>query len=702
MRNLRWLLYCLVVTCILLVSCSKDIESTSGVSENTALPEPEKTEPYLSTDDFEHIREHGVLRLIAPRFDGADALPRGGISIQVYQQLAEKFAAFHKLDVQWVFVDSFDSLIPSLLAGEGDLVITNMTVTKARQQAVKFSRSVARISEHVISKKDHKIDSWQALSETSITLPHGTAYIETLNAKKAKNKDINITIQEVSGEVSDSDLLSGVAAGQYQTTIIDSDIARKLLPAYPELAMGFEVNKHRPIAWPVRKNNPVLLRALNEFLVSHHVKTSSQKNALRDWQAIKTSGRLRMLTLNNPASYFMWRGELMGFDYELVRKFADTHQLHLSVIIKDSIPELFSALHAGEGDVIAASITHSPERESKGLSFTRPYLKVTEQIVGREGGPKIESLEQLSGFKVGLNPATVFYSRMLDQVKDIEDVEIVKVEHATTEELLGRLANQEFDFTVADSHLVALEKSYHQNVVANLDLTRESPIAMVVRDGKNELLNELNQYIQKEYRGLFYNIVYNKYFKNQKKIARYQNERIKGDKLSSYDDLVKKYAGNYDMDWRLLVSQIYQESKFNPKAKSFAGAVGLMQVMPRTAREFGFDNLQIPENGVAAGTAYMNWLEERFPGELDFQERIYFTLAAYNAGTGHVRDARRLAKQLGFDPNKWFGHVDQAMLKLSQPQYYKQSRFGYVRGREPVTYVRNIRDRYLGYLSAGI
>lgn len=156
------------------------------------------------------------------------------------------------------------------------------------------------------------------------------------------------------------------------------------------------------------------------------------------------------------------------------------------------------------------------------------------------------------------------------------------------------------------------------------------------------------------------------------------------------------------MDWRLLVSQMYQESKFNPKAKSFAGALGLMQVMPRTAREFGFDNLQTPENGIAAGTAYMNWLEERFPGELDFQERIYFTLAAYNAGTGHVRDARRLAKQLGLDSNKWFGHVDQAMLKLSQPKYYKQSRFGYVRGSEPVTYVRNIRDRYLGYLAAGM
>lgn len=95
----------------------------------------------------------------------------------------------------------------------------------------------------------------------------------------------------------------------------------------------------------------------------------------------------------------------------------------------------------------------------------------------------------------------------------------------------------------------------------------------------------------------------------------------------------------------------------------------------------------------------MHWLEDRFPGNLDVQERLYFTLAAYNAGTGHVRDARKLARQLGLDANRWFGQVEKAMLKLSQPKYYKRARFGYVRGSEPVTYVRQIRDRYLGYLA---
>ena len=122
-------------------------------------------------------------------------------------------------------------------------------------------------------------------------------------------------------------------------------------------------------------------------------------------------------------------------------------------------------------------------------------------------------------------------------------------------------------------------------------------------------------------------------------------------------------------------------------------------MMPRTAKELGFDQLSVPEKGIAAGVAYMAWLQKRFPGDLDVQERIYFTLAAYNAGTEHVRDARRLARRLGKDPNRWFGEVEQAMLLLAKPEYYKKARYGYVRGREPVNYVKAIRDRYLAYLS---
>ena len=164
---------------------------------------------------------------------------------------------------------------------------------------------------------------------------------------------------------------------------------------------------------------------------------------------------------------------------------------------------------------------------------------------------------------------------------------------------------------------------------------------------------------------------------------------------------MKKYAREYGFDWRLLVAQMYQESRFNPKAKSWVGARGLMQVMPRTAKELGFKNLQDPDTGIHAGVKYLKWVRERFEPELDVRDRMWFTLAAYNAGQGHVKDARRLARRKGWNPNRWFDNVEKAMLLLSKRKYARRARHGYVRGREPVNYVRDIRNRFIAYQRLG-
>jgi membrane-bound lytic murein transglycosylase F len=168
--------------------------------------------------------------------------------------------------------------------------------------------------------------------------------------------------------------------------------------------------------------------------------------------------------------------------------------------------------------------------------------------------------------------------------------------------------------------------------------------------------------------------------------------------LSPYDELAKKYALKHNLDWRLVVAQMWQESNFDPEAESHMGAQGLMQVMPRTAQEMGFKPpLFDPEHSVYAGTKYLDWVKNRFENELPADERLWFSLAAYNAGIGHLRDARALARQLGLDPNKWFDNVEVAMLKLSEPRYFEKARHGYARGEEPVLYVRNIRDLYRAY-----
>jgi membrane-bound lytic murein transglycosylase F len=207
--------------------------------------------------------------------------------------------------------------------------------------------------------------------------------------------------------------------------------------------------------------------------------------------------------------------------------------------------------------------------------------------------------------------------------------------------------------------------------------------------------------MKKHYKGLFYNMTVNKYFKNAKqmKIAAGEARSDKAGQLSPYDDLVRKHARTYELDWRLITSQMYQESRFDPNVTSWVGAKGLMQVMPRTAQELKVDDVVKPDSGILAGTKLMARYSALFNSpEVKEKDRIRFALASYNCGPGHVYDARQLAKEMGLDPNKWFGNVEKAALLLSKREIARKVRYGYCRCEEPVKYVSQIQSRYDTYV----
>ncbi|PCK09013.1 MAG: ABC transporter substrate-binding protein [Alteromonadaceae bacterium] len=696
-----------IILSMLISACSDNNDGTPPpASAPVSAPtiEPKADTSYIEKGDIDAIKKRGIIRLIAPMFDNEQALPRRGIPLQHYQAIAEQFGKNHRLDVEWVFVDGFDQLIPSLNNGHGDVIITNLTATEQREREVLFSLPVHYVKELIVTHNTLNIAEAADLEGLTVSVPKGQSYIETLNKLKTKNEGLTFNIEVLPASLNNKALLTQLSENKLQAIALDSDIAEALLPDYPELKTGLTLNKRRAIAWAVRKDNTKLLNLLNQHLISHLVKADGNQEQKRNWQAIQKSGQLRMITVNNPASYFMWRGELMGFDYELTKKFAAQHNLALSVIVKDSIQQCFEALKNGEGDVISASLSVSDTRKKQGILFSKRYLKVAEQLIGTSDSPKIREWSQALNYRIGLNPETIFFDKIQQTAQTTNTPlsdNLIQYPGENTEGLIHRMLAGEFDFTIADSHLVALQKAYNPDIQVKLTLTEEADIAWALRPEQTELQSHLNAFISKQYRGLFYNVTYNKHFKNARKIKKLKKDRITpGQALSPYDDLIKPLAKQHDLDWRLIVAQMYQESKFNPKAKSFAGAIGLMQMLPKTAKQLGFKQLTKPENSITAGIIYMKWLEQRFPGELNIQQRLYFSLAAYNAGIGHVRDARTLARRLGKDPNQWFGHVEQAMLLLSKPKYHRKARYGYVRGREPVAYVKTIRDRYLAYLSA--
>jgi len=680
--------------------------SQPGRDQQQATPEQADVpafQNYIELGDLPAITGRGTLRLLAPSSLAMEdeSLPRDGLPSSEWRALAEKFAEQRGLEPQWVYVDSFAGLIPALVEGRGDVIAINFSRTPQRAQRVSFTRPLEFVQELLITRKQPQANTGSPSDALAVAVREGSAFAGTLENLSAPDDAYTPILLE---EPMDNEaLLAAVARGEYPATVIDSNLAEVLLPAYPELQSRPLLESRRAISWAVRRDAQKLERALNEFFTEEHlVAVQRRSRGQRDWAEVRESRTLRVLTRNHPASYFMWRGELMGFDYDLLQRFARDNGLRLSMVVPGPDVDLAEALAAGMGDVIAASLTVTESRRQQGLVFTRPYMQVTEQLIAAEPSPQVLPVaEQLRGQQVAVNPLSSYYTSLSLLAENGETpVDVVPVVGATTEQLIDAVAEGKYQYTVADSHLVAIEQTYRDDFAVLGDLSGERDIAWAVRADQPQLLEKLNGFLDKYYRGLFFNVTYNKYFKEEKRMRSRQRERLRTtEELSPYDPLVRKYATPADRDWRMVVSQMYQESRFNPKAKSFAGARGLMQVLPRTAKQMGIADLYEPENGIRAGVSYLGWLEQRFPKELPFDQKIYFTLAAYNAGHGHVRDARRLAEQLGKNPNRWFNNVEDAMLMLSQPEYYRQARFGYVRGREPVNYVREIRDRYFGYLS---
>ena len=269
-----------------------------------------------------------------------------------------------------------------------------------------------------------------------------------------------------------------------------------------------------------------------------------------------------------------------------------------------------------------------------------------------------------------------------------------------TEEILDGVAEGKFRATVADSNIVEVELTYAQRVRSAGPIGEPRQVGWMIRKDQPKLKAALDAHIKKTYKGMFYNMTVNKYFKNSKQMktaASANNQDLKG-AISAYDELAKKYAKQYEFDWRLVLAQMYQESHFDPAAKSWVGALGLMQVMPKTAKDLKIEDVVDPEQGIHAGVKLMHRYAKMFTSpDVKEKDRLRFALASYNCGPGHVIDARRIAIDLKLNPNKWFGNVEQAMLLLSKPEHAKKARHGYCRCEEPVNYVSQIQSRYDSY-----
>ena len=435
----------------------------------------------------------------------------------------------------------------------------------------------------------------------------------------------------------------------------------------------------------------------------------------KDLEAIKKDGVLHAITTYSSTSYFLYRGMPMGFEYELLSRLAEDLGLELKITIAEDFDDLIGMLNKGEVDLIAYGLTVTEPRQ-KLISFTENHYVTHQTLVQRMP----ENWRSLPGYKIEqqvisntleLVDDTVWvrentsYAQRLKNLQDEIGAEI-PIEHIegniNTDEIIRMVVDGEIDRTVADYNIASISKTYFPILHIDTRISFSQRIAWAVRQNSPELLKAINNWIKKEKKSDDYYVIYNKYFKNTKSYR----GRAKSDffsknsnKISEYDDIIKANASKIGWDWRFLCSQVYQESRFDPKAKSWAGAGGLIQLMPATAKEVGVSNSFDPKQNIRGGVKYLARMGKRFSNITDSIQEVKFTLAAFNCGAGHVFDAMRLAEKNGKDPNVWDQNVEEFMLKLSNKKYYldKVVRHGFVRGAEPYHYVRDIFLRYEHY-----
>lgn len=438
-------------------------------------------------------------------------------------------------------------------------------------------------------------------------------------------------------------------------------------------------------------------------------RTSSQP-LNRDFEEITDSGTLRMITRYNSSTYFLHQGMEVGFEYEFLKDFANRQNLDLEVVIIGPDDNPLEMLNSGIGDVIAANLTVTPELESY-VNFTNPYNSVSHLIVYSESAfQKPATVEGLAGSDVTITvPKNSPYHERLIELREEGhklDIDIVD-EELDSESLLLQVANGTIQATVADDHIFEAAGLYMDGLLRGPEISRDKKIAWAIRTNSPELEARLNDYLsshfvysddlEKPKRSEFLNILKRRYFEGSTRMAEYFNPDwyyTNSGLITPFDEIIKSVADSTDIDWLMLAAIIAQESKFNPQAESWAGAVGLMQILPRFSQVDTLD-LYIPEINIREGARIFQENLDHY-SYLDRENQIAFALATYNVGIGHMADARRLVIEMNKDPNQW-ENVEEGLIRLMQTRYNQDLKYGYARGIETVNYVNQVMNRYLTY-----
>ena len=651
---------------------------------------------YKETGDLAAIKKRGKLRILVD-ISNTDSLHRSATQQDIELDETKRLAESLGLEPVVLYARNFDQLIPLLEKGEGDIIANNLVITEERAREVDFSIPTANTRMILVSRKgESKVDDKSDLKGKTLAVTKGTAYVELAKQLASKHPGLKLKIIERNYV----ELLIDVSEKHIDYTIVESQIYNLVTQFRDNLEKNIVFPEERQMAWGIRKNSPELKKVIDEFVRTSKLERTVQRY-VGDLDVMKKHGVIRVVTRNHPGTYYMWKGRVLGYEYELAQAFAKRLKLRLEIVVAPTHEDLLTMLKEGKADIAASLLSITERREDQGMAFGPPYLQERVVVVA-EGGETFKNIKELAGRTIYVRKSSNHYDEALELQKKVPDLKIALAPEALNiQQILDKVADKEYDLAIADQVSVKLEHAWRKDVDTALDLKIEdNQYAWMMRESNPQLKQAVDKFFNSKKTKSHLKQLYTKYFEAPKRTREEINALNAKGEISPFDKFVKKYSEEYDFDWRLVVAQMFQESTFNPKAKSWVGARGLMQVMPDTGKQVGEKNLYDPETSVRAGIKYLEWLHRKFEDKgITPENMMWFTLASYNAGLGHVYDAQDLAEEKGWDRKVWFNHVENAMLLLSEKEYFSKARYGYARGQEPYDYVRKIQARFRTYVA---
>lgn len=413
---------------------------------------------------------------------------------------------------------------------------------------------------------------------------------------------------------------------------------------------------------------------------------------------------LRVATLYSPTSYFIYRDEPMGYDYSLLSQMAEDKGMAVELTVAPSLQKMIEMLDSGQVDLLAYEIPVTAEYKEKVMACGPETLthQVLVQPKGADGKEAITDETELVGKDVYVESQSKYLYRLQNLNAELGggiNIHVIDRDTLITEDLIEMVSKGEIPLTVVDSDIARINQTYYSDLDISLPLSFPQKARWGVRPGEKWLADSIDSWFGQEEPKAKQARLLKRYFELSKRADGVFNLDLSKGHVSPYDQLFKLYGGELGVDWRLLASQGYHESRFDPSRVSWAGARGIMQIMPRTARAYGLTAARLadPEANIATATKIWKDLDKSLAKRVpDPEERKKFVLAAYNGGLAHVLDAIALAKKYGKNPQVWNGNVEEALKMKANPEYYTDPvvKAGYFRGRETVAYVNGVMSFY--------